>query len=112
MELLQEHGAILKVVIMPTTGEQTIIQGFDTGLLNPEISNILFLLAKTPKEISEIFVNENDNFQPTLSGLNPIFLISKENLEKIPNIYQTPFCLIFCAKEDFSYVCALKKHFA
>lgn len=38
MELLQEHGAILKVVIMPTTGEQTIIQGFDTGLLNPEIS--------------------------------------------------------------------------
>lgn len=28
MELLQEHGAILKVVIMPTTGEQTIIQGF------------------------------------------------------------------------------------
>ena len=51
MELLQEHGAILKVVIMPTTGEQTIIQGFDTGLLNPEISNILFLLSKTPKEI-------------------------------------------------------------
>ncbi len=49
MELLQEHGAILKVVIMPTTGEQTIIQGFDTGLLNPEISNILFFIGQNTK---------------------------------------------------------------
>ncbi len=51
MELLQEHGAILKVVIMPTTGEQTIIQGFDTGLLNPEISNILFYWPKHQKKL-------------------------------------------------------------
>lgn len=111
MELLQEQGAILKVVIMPTTGEQTIIQGFDTGILNSELSNILFLLTKAPKEISDIFIKQNDNSQLELNGQNPIILISKENIDNIPNIYQAPFCIIFCVQEDFSYACTLKKLF-
>lgn len=111
MELLQEYGAILKVVIMPTTGKQTIIQGFDTGILSSEISDILFLLAKTPKEIRDIFIKNNDNPQPSLNGQNPIILISKENIDNIPNLYQTPFCIIFCVQDDFSYICTLKKRF-
>lgn len=110
MELLQKQGAILKVVIMPTTGEQTILQGFDAGILNPEVAEILFLISKAPKEIKDIFVIEGEG-ENALSAQNPIFLISKEHIESIPNIYHMPFCLIFCVADDFSYIRKLAKFF-
>ncbi|MGC0788661.1 CHAT domain protein [Pantoea agglomerans] len=111
MELLQEKGAIHKVVIMPTTGEFTVLQGFDVGILNSEVAEILFLLSKAPKELKDIFVSESHRVDDTLNAQNPITLISKENIENIPNIYHMPFCLIFCVKEDFSYVSKIAKKF-
>lgn len=111
MELLQEQGAILKVVIMPTTGEQTIIQGFDTGIINSEVAEILFSISKTPKTINDIFAHDNESVLDALNAENPIILISKENIKNIPNLYQVPFCLIFCVADDFSYVRKLAKCF-
>lgn len=111
MELLQEQGAILKVVVMPTTGEQTTLQGFDVGILQPEVAEILFLISKTPKEIKNIFDFNDENGIGTPYTNNPIVLIAKEHLESIPNIYLMPFCLIFCIADDFLYVNRVAKRF-
>ncbi|WP_368879596.1 CHAT domain protein [Proteus terrae] len=111
MELLQEAGAILKVVIMPTTGEQTLFQGFDTGIISSEIADILFLLSKVPKKIDDIFDNKDKNSSDYLNSYNPIILISKENMVNIPNFYHIPFCVIFCTVDDFPYIRSLVELF-
>jgi len=111
MELIQEQGAILKIVIMPATGEQSIFQGFDAGILNPEVAEILFLVNRAPKEINNIFVLKDKSTESTLNTQNPIILISKEHIESIPNIYHIPFCLIFCVADDFLHISKLAKSF-
>ncbi len=96
---------------MPTTGQWTILQGFDEGILNPEVTEILFLLSKAPKQIKDIFLYESQELEETLDVLNPITLISKENIKNIPDLFHMPFCLIFCIEDDFSYVRKLAKNF-
>lgn len=111
MELLQELGAIQKIVIMPSTGQLTVLQGFDEGILNPEVAEIIFLLSKTPKEIKEIFIHEPEGLAETLDAMNPITFISRENIGNIRNLFHMPFCLIFCVEDDFSCVRDLAKNF-
>lgn len=111
MELLQEVGAIVKIVIMPTLEEQTYFQGFDTGITHPDVAEILLLLNKTPKNIKEIFIQNEAQSINRLETLNPIILISKENIDNIYLTFRSSFCLIFCVRKDFSFSKDFSKSF-
>ena len=111
MELLQGQGDILKLVLMPTTGEQSILQGFDIGVINSNVSEILMLVGKAPKHIRDIFVLDDGEQRTRLETQNPIVLISKENIYNIPGLFETNFCIIFCVSKDYHYVKEFSKQF-
>lgn len=111
MEIIQNLGAIVKIVIMPTSGAQTIFQGFDGGIISPEVSGLLFLLGKVPAHVTDIFESEkNEGGDKTLQR-NPIFLISKENIENIEYLFSSPFCVLFCTARDLAFTKHLSKRF-
>lgn len=116
MELLQTLGSVVKIVIMPTDGEQSFFQGFDNGVVKkPEVAELIFLLSKTPKDIKEIFIRpeggDEDEDEELLVGQNTIILVSREYIEQVNLFFHAPFCLIFCVPQDFNYVKSLSRKF-
>lgn len=110
MELIQKLGAVIKLVIMPTNGEQTFFQGYDSGLMDPRIIETIFLINKTPKNISEIFERSSDN-ENVLTEHNLIFLLSHDKLDSLEKFKDYPFIIIFCTSNYYKLARDISKGF-
>jgi len=110
MELIQKLGAVIKLVIMPTNGEQTFFQGYDSGLMDPRIIETIFLINKTPRNISEIFERSNDN-ESALTEHNLIFLLSHDKLDSLEKFKEYPFMIIFCTSSYYKLARNISKGF-
>lgn len=111
MELIQNKGAILKVVIMPTNGKPTIFQGFDSGICSGNFPDLLFLTNKVPKKIMDIFSGENDAVSENDLVFNPTFLLSPEFVSPLIEFKDYPFVVIFCTPKNFSLAKEISKDF-
>lgn len=101
-------SAIEYYLIVPVKEDDTVFQGHNRGVVNPEFFNLISTICCAPNETGEIYLSQEELVKHrSVYSEKSISAIGSQFISKMPEIIESGLVVIFCAKCNVEEIAAL-----